>query len=154
LRAAHLDFERVGEFTGKPSTSVRSRGEGVAVVRVDGLRSALGIRYGARWTFEAHTLERDGVLAILSRQVDDPTTDAMLSTRNLLLFVPEAGGVRVLEASDSVVDYEVPALLRNLATGAVFSEMKARVAGLRGHWREYFGRPDGTSLARQRAASR
>ncbi|MBL9087467.1 MAG: hypothetical protein JNM10_10020 [Planctomycetia bacterium] len=154
LRTAYLDFERVGEWTGKPSTSVRSRGDGVAVVHVDGLRSALGIRYGAKWTFEARTLERPGVLAILSRQVADPATDAMLSTRNLLLFVPEAGGVRVLEASDSVVDYEVPALLRNLAVGAVFAEMKARVAGLRAHWREYVGRPDGTSLAGQRAASR
>ena len=154
LRAAYLDFERVGEWTGKPSTTVLSRGDGVAVVRVDGLRSALGIRYGAKWTFEARALERPGVLAILSRQADDPATEAMLATRNLLLFVPEAGGVRVLEASDSVVDYEVPALLRNLAVGAVFAEMKARVAGLRGHWREYVGRPDGTSLAGQRAASR
>jgi hypothetical protein len=154
LRAAYLDFERVGEWTGKPSTTVLSRGDGVAVVRVDGLRSAFGIRYGAKWTFEARGLERAGVLAILSRQVDDPATEAMLATRNLLLFVPGADGVTVLEASDSVVDYEVPALLRSLAVGAVFAEMKARVAGLRAHWREYVGRPDGTSLARQRPASR
>ncbi|MFO0932868.1 MAG: hypothetical protein U1E39_09170 [Planctomycetota bacterium] len=154
LRAAYLDFERVGEFTGKPSTTVLSRGDGVAVVRVDGIRSAFGIRYGAKWTFEARTVELDGVLAILSRQVDDPATDAMLATRNLLLFVPGPDGVRVLEASDSVVDYEVPAFLRSVAVGAVFKEMRARVAGLRAHWREYVGRADGTSLAGQRTATR
>lgn len=154
LRTAYLDFERVGEFTGKPSTTVLSRHGDVARVRVDGIRAAFGIRYGAKWTFEARTVEGDGALAILSRQVDDPATDAMLATRNLLLFVPGPDGVRVVEASDSVVDYEVPAFLRSLAVGAVFKEMKARVAGIRGHWREYVGRPDGTSLAGQRAAAR
>jgi hypothetical protein len=80
------------------------------------------------------------VRAVVSRQVDDPETLGMLATHGVLLVLPEAGFVRVVECSTSVLDYEVPALLANLAANAAQQEMRLRVVGMRDHWREYVGR--------------
>jgi len=139
LRAAYLDFDRLGEWTGKQSTTVVERRGDVTVVRSDGIRTAFGLRFGARWRFETRVVERDGLQALVTRKVDDPDTISMVETRGLLLLVPEAGGVRSVETSASLLDYEVPALLQKLAAGMALNEMKARSVGIRTHWREYVG---------------
>lgn len=148
LREAYLDFDRVPVYTGKPGTRTVERRGDVVVAAVDGVRRILALEVGARWRFEARRVDRGAVRAIVTRQVDDPTTWKMATTRGLVLFVPDGADVRVVEVAVSVVDFEVPPLLRGVAEKTALGEMRARVDGVRAHWREYLSAQRGARATR------
>jgi hypothetical protein len=140
IREAYLDFDRVGEYTGKAGTRRIERRGDVVVGFTDGVRSALGMQFGAKWRFEAHTLDRGPARISASHQAEDPATWKMLSSRSLMIAFQEPGGVRVIEVAASVLDFSVPPILRSIAIQTALREMTARAQGIRGHWREYVGR--------------
>ncbi|MCC7140163.1 MAG: hypothetical protein IT460_17210 [Planctomycetes bacterium] len=148
LREAYLDFDRVPVYTGKPGTRTVERRGDVVVAAVDGVRRILALEVGARWRFEARRVDRGTVRAIVTRQVDDPTTWKMTTTKGLVLFVPVGASVRVVEVALSVVDFEVPPLLRGVAEKTALGEMRARVDGVRAHWREYLPAQRGARATR------
>jgi hypothetical protein len=104
---------------------------------MDGVRSVLGVRVGARWQFLARAVDRGPARLVVTRQVPTPGTENMLESRVLVLLVPVEGGVRVAEVSSSVVATEVVAPLRAIALQTAMGEVRARTRGLRAHWREY-----------------
>ena len=137
LRRVYLDYDRLHEWTGRRGTRVTGREGSDVLAYTDGVRTAMGVRYGARWSYRARSIDRGTARLIVTTQVEADGTEGMLTTRGVALFAPEAGGVRVAEAAASVVDFEVPSVLRGMAEGTALRELRARTDGFRTHWREY-----------------
>lgn len=140
LRAVYLDFDRLHEWTGKRGTRLLRR-EGVdSYGSIDAVRSAFGIQFGARWDIRTRSLERGDARLLVTTMIDSPTTSHMLATHGMLVLFPEANAVRVVEANTSVVDFEVPGIVKGAAVSSAKKEMENRIAGFRAHWPEYVGR--------------
>jgi hypothetical protein len=137
LRAAHLDFDRVPEWTGKPGSRVLAREGDDVIGEADAVRRVLGRSYGARWRIRARPLARGEARVTVTRLLEGPPGGGMLATRGVLVAFPERGGARVAEVAASVVGFEIPSLLRGVASRSALAEMRARLDGIRAHWTEY-----------------
>jgi hypothetical protein len=137
MRAAYLDFDRVGEYTGKPGTKTLRREGNVTIGHTDAVRKLLALELGARWTFRAKSLDRGEARLIVSSLVPSEDTSRMLATRGIMIALPTPDGLLVAEVSSSLVDFNVPALLKGTAESMARNESLARIRGLRAHWREY-----------------
>ena len=137
LRAAYLDFDRVGEYTGKPGTKTLRREGDATFGKTDAVRRMLAMEFGARWTFRAKSLDRGRARIIVTSLVAADDTAHMLATRGMMIAFPTSDGVVVTEASSSVVDFQVPSILKGTAESMARKEALARIHGMRTHWREY-----------------
>ena len=137
MRAAYLDFDRVGEYTGKPGTKTLGRVGDVTIGKTDAIRKLLTLEFGARWTFRAKSLDRGGARIIVTTMADAPDTSHMVATRGFMIAFPTRRGLLVAEANASLVDFEVPGILKGTAESMARKETLARINGMRTHWREY-----------------
>ncbi len=137
IRAAHLDYDRIGEWTGQRTTHVLSR-EGQDVLAVsDSMRKVLGLEFGARWRFRAHPFDRGAARLYVSRLSESEEHLHMRATKSVFVAIPEPGGTRVVEGSLSSLDYEFHPLLAPIAISTALKEMRLRFEGARAHWRDY-----------------
>lgn len=137
MRASYLDIDRVHEYTGKPGASMLRREGNVTIGRTDAIRRVLAFEFGARWTFRAKSLDRGPARIVATSMEPAADTYRMLATRGVMIAFPARDGLFVAEANASLVDFEVPPLLKGSAEGIARKEMLARVTGIRTHWREY-----------------
>ena len=140
IRAVYLDFDRVPEWLGKPGTRAVARSPTAVLGETDAVRRALAFEFGAAWRFLAHPLDRGGARLIASTMVPWDGTRHMMATHGIVVAFPEGASVRVVEVMTTCVDFEVPALIRDLAEGTARKELYARNAGIRDHWQEYVGK--------------
>ena len=137
LRRAYLDFDRVGEYTGKPGTTTLRREGDVTIGRTDAVRKVLTMEFGARWTFRAKSLDRGVARILVMSLAAAPDTAHMLATRGMMIAIPTRAGVLVAEANASHVDFEVPGVLKGTAESLARKETLARIGGIRAHWSDY-----------------
>ena len=137
MRTSYLDIDRVHEYTGKPGASLLRREGEFTIGRTDAIRRVLAFEFGARWTFRAKSLDRGTARLVVTAMEPAEDTFRMLRTRGVIVVFPARDGLFVAEANASLVDFEVPPLLKGSAEGIARKEMLARVAGIRAHWREY-----------------
>ena len=137
MRASYLDLDRVAEYTGRPGASVVRREGDVTIGRTDAIRRALTFEFGARWTFRAKSLDRGPARLVVTSMLPAADTLHMLTTRGVMVAFPARDGLFVAEMNVSVVDFEVPGLLRGSAEGIARKELLARIEGIRAHWRDY-----------------
>lgn len=137
VRAAHLDYDRLVEWTGNAGTKIVGR-EGRDVLGAsDSMRKVFGMEFGARWKFRAHPFERGAARVYVSRKIDTEESLHMRATKAVFVAFPEAGGVRVAEANLSALDYETNPILAPIAVSMAMKDMRKRFEGVRAHWREY-----------------
>ncbi len=137
LRRVYLDYDRIPEFTGKPGTRTLAREPGAVLGRTDAMRRTLGIEYGARWTFRSRPVDRGSARLIVSSMVEAADSAHMIFTQGIWIGLPEGDGVRVVEAALSVMDFEVPGILKGIAEQTARKELLTRTEGMRRHWRQY-----------------
>ncbi len=137
MRASYLDIDRVREYTGKPGASMLRREGDVTIGRTDAMRKVLAFEFGARWTFRAKSLDRGPARIVVTSMVPAADTLHMLATRGVMVAFPAREGLFVAEMNASLVDFEVPPLLKAPAESLARKELLARIDGIRAHWREY-----------------
>ena len=101
------------------------------------MRRVLAFEFGARWTFRAKSLDRGLARIVVTSMAPAADTLHMMTTRGVMVAFPARDGLFVAEMNSSVVDFEVPALLKGSAEGIARKELLARIGGIRAHWRDY-----------------
>src|SRR5204863_6959707 len=68
LLLAHLDYDRIGEWTGHPVAKVLQRDAGSMLVQCDGVRKFGPLELGAKWQFKAKILRRGHVRVVATQK--------------------------------------------------------------------------------------
>jgi len=137
MRRSYLDFDRLVEYTGKPGTRTLRREGDVTYARTDAERRVLSMDLGTRWNFRAKSLDRGTARIVVTAQIPADDTAHMIRTRGVMIAMPSRDGLIVIEASASLLDFTIPALIRPAVASTAIQETQRRIQGIRAHWRDY-----------------